>query len=79
MTTLTHSHSIVIARSPEDLYDLLSDIKHMGSWSPVARSAGGTKGLVPNWGHDEMSDRIEPGRPDLKSLPPIEFVSSRSW
>ena len=35
MTPLKHSEAIVIARSPEDLYDLVSDITRMGTWSPV--------------------------------------------
>lgn len=34
---LTHSESIVVARAPEDLYDLVSDITNMGEWSPVCK------------------------------------------
>jgi len=35
---LTYSASIVIARSPEDLYDMVSDVTRMGEWSPVCKS-----------------------------------------
>jgi hypothetical protein len=32
------SDSIVINRSPEDVYDLVSDITRMGDWSPVCKA-----------------------------------------
>lgn len=34
-TPLTFSASIVIMRSPAELYDMVSDITRMGEWSPV--------------------------------------------
>jgi hypothetical protein len=30
--------SISVARSPEDLYDLVSDVTRMGAWSPICKA-----------------------------------------
>ena len=38
MTALTHSASAVVAASPEELYDLVSDVTRTGEWSPVCRA-----------------------------------------
>ena len=35
MTDLTFSDSVVVAASPEELYDLVSDVTRTGEWSPV--------------------------------------------
>jgi hypothetical protein len=35
---LTYSESIVIARSPEELYDMISDVTRMGDWSPICKA-----------------------------------------
>src|SRR5579863_8941289 len=37
MVDLAFSESIEIARSPEDLYDMISDVTRMGEWSPVCK------------------------------------------
>lgn len=37
-TPLTYAESIVIARSPADLYDMVSDVTRMGEWSPVCKA-----------------------------------------
>jgi hypothetical protein len=37
METLQHSDSIVVARSPEELYEMVSDVTRMGEWSPVCK------------------------------------------
>jgi hypothetical protein len=37
MTPTECSDSIVINRSPEEVYDLVTDITRMGSWSPVCK------------------------------------------
>lgn len=34
----TFSDSVVIARPPEELYDMISDVTRMGEWSPICRS-----------------------------------------
>jgi hypothetical protein len=38
METLQHSESIDIARSADDLYDMVSDVTRMGEWSPVCKA-----------------------------------------
>lgn len=38
MTDLTHSESVVVAASPEAVYDLVSDITRVGEWSPECRA-----------------------------------------
>ena len=38
MAPLTHSGSVVVAGSPEALYDLVSDVTRTGEWSPVCRA-----------------------------------------
>jgi ribosome-associated toxin RatA of RatAB toxin-antitoxin module len=38
MTNLRYSESILVARSPEDLYDMVSDVTRMGEWSPVCKA-----------------------------------------
>ena len=35
MSNLNHSESILIARSAECLYDMVSDVTRIGEWSPV--------------------------------------------
>jgi hypothetical protein len=39
MSDLTHSESIVVAASPEALYDLVSDVTRVGEWSPECRAS----------------------------------------
>jgi hypothetical protein len=48
MASLSYSESIVIARSPEALYDLVSDVTRMGEWSPVCTAC---------WWDDEAAPR----------------------
>jgi hypothetical protein len=62
MPTLQHSDSIVIARSPEAVYDLLSDITRMGEWSPVCKACwwdDGASAKVGAWftGRNELPER----------------------
>ncbi|MGY2002509.1 SRPBCC family protein [Blastococcus sp. SYSU DS1024] len=52
MSELRHSRSITIATSPEDLYDLVSDVTRTGEWSPVCRECWwdeGASGAVGDW------------------------------
>ena len=35
---LSHSESIVVTRSPESLYDMVSDVTRTGEWSPVCKA-----------------------------------------
>ena len=38
METLRESASIVVARTPEELYDMVADVTRMGDWSPVCKA-----------------------------------------
>jgi hypothetical protein len=38
MTDGRYSESVLVGRSPEQLYDLVSDITRMGEWSPICRA-----------------------------------------
>jgi hypothetical protein len=77
MANLSYSESIVIARSPEALYALVTDVTRMGEWSPVCKACwwdGGAGPQVGAWftGRNEQPDRTwetrsqvvvaEPGR-----------------
>jgi hypothetical protein len=47
---LTHSESIVIERSPEDLYHMISNVTRMGEWSPVCKACWWDDGDGPRVG-----------------------------
>lgn len=87
MTTLTHSESIVIARSPEDLYDLVSDITRMGTWSPVCKACWWDEGSGPEvgaWftGRNELPDRTWETRSQVVAADrghEFAFVVGDSW
>ena len=38
MPELQHSEQVVVARSPEHLYDMVSDVTRTGEWSPTCRA-----------------------------------------
>lgn len=46
----SHSDSIVVACSPEKLYDLVSDVTRTGQWSPVCRACWWDAGAGPRVG-----------------------------
>jgi Polyketide cyclase / dehydrase and lipid transport len=50
MDTLRHSGSIVIKRSPEELYDMVADVTRMGEWSPVCTACWWDEGDGPHVG-----------------------------
>jgi Polyketide cyclase / dehydrase and lipid transport len=59
---LRYSESIVIARSPEELYAMVSDVTRMGEWSPVCKACWWDEGSGPEagaWftGRNEALDR----------------------
>jgi hypothetical protein len=61
-TPLQLSESIVIAASPQALYDMVADVTRMGEWSPVTTSCRWDEGAGPAagaWftGRNEMADR----------------------
>jgi hypothetical protein len=62
MSSLSYSESVVVARSPEDLYDMVSDVTRMGEWSPVCRACWWEDGQGPRpgaWftGRNELPER----------------------
>jgi hypothetical protein len=50
MDMLRHSGSIVIKRSPEDLYDMVADVTRTGEWSPVCTACWWDEGDGPHVG-----------------------------
>jgi|ERR1700677_1406040 Polyketide cyclase / dehydrase and lipid transport len=59
---LTISESLVIERSPEDLYDMVSDVTRMGEWSPECKACWWDNGDGPRvgaWfsGRNEVPER----------------------
>jgi hypothetical protein len=62
METLRESASIVIARSPEELYDLVADVTRMGEWSPVCKACWWDDGGSPRVGATFTGRNEVPGR-----------------
>ncbi len=62
MARLDRSGSIVVAASPEALYDMVSDVTRMGEWSPVCNACWWDEGDAPRvgaWftGRNELAGR----------------------
>jgi len=62
VTDLTHADSVVVASTPAELYDLVSDVTRTGEWSPVCRACWwdeGASGQVGDWftGRNEVPGR----------------------
>ena len=62
MSSLRYSESVVVARSPEDLYDMVADVTRMGEWSPVCAACWWDDGAGPRvgaWftGRNELPER----------------------
>ena len=59
----THQDAVIVAATPEAVYDLVSDITRTGEWSPVCTSCWwddeAEAGRVGAWftGHNELPDR----------------------
>jgi hypothetical protein len=63
MSNPRYSESIVVARSPESLYEMVSDVTRMGEWSPVCKACWWDDGDSPRpgaWftGRNELPDRV---------------------
>jgi hypothetical protein len=82
MSELTHSESVVIARSPEDLYRMVSDVTRMGEWSPECRTCWWDEEAGPSvgsWftGRNEVAGRTWETRSEVLSADPgraFQFV-----
>jgi polyketide cyclase/dehydrase/lipid transport protein len=62
MDSLTHFDSVIVARSPDDLYAMVSDVTRMGDWSPVCKACWWDEGDGPRvgaWftGRNELPER----------------------
>jgi len=62
MSKLTIADSITVARSPEDLYAMVSDVTRMGEWSPICKACWWDEGAGPRvgaWftGRNELPER----------------------
>jgi len=87
MSSLSYSDSIVVARSPEDLYDMVSDVTRMGEWSPVCTACWWDDGLGPQpgaWftGRNELPERTWETRSQVVAADrgrEFAFVVGGSW
>jgi hypothetical protein len=87
MSSLSYSESIVVARSPEDLYDMVSDVTRMGEWSPVCTACWWDDGLGPQpgaWftGRNELPERTWETRSQVVAADrgrEFAFVVGGSW
>lgn len=75
MSKLNHSDSIVVARSPEDLYAMVSDVSRMGEWSPVCKACWWDEGAGPTvgaWftGRNELPERTWETRSEVVAADP---------
>lgn len=81
MSELEFEDSVLIARSPEVLYDLVSDVTRTGEWSPICKSCWWDEGdglRQGAWftGHNETLDRTWETRSQVSvAAPGREF----SW
>jgi len=62
MANLSYAESIVIARSPEALYALVTDVTRMGQWSPVCTACWWDDGAGPRVGAWFTGRNEQPGR-----------------
>lgn len=87
MADLRYSQSIVIARSPEDLYDMVSDVPRMGEWSPICKACWWDDGEGPRegaWftGRNETPARTWETRSQVVAADPgreFAFVVGGAW
>lgn len=75
MPELTRSGSVVVAASPERVYDLVSDVTRTGEWSPICRSCWWDDGDGPRvgaWftGHNEIPERTWETRSEVVAAHP---------
>lgn len=69
MPNLEYSESIHIVRTPEDVYDMVSDITRMGEWSPICTKCWWDEGAGPSAGAWFTGRNEIPGRTwDTRSI-----------
>lgn len=62
MSNLSYSESVVVACSPEALYDMVCDVSRMGEWSPVCTGGSWEDGDGPRPGAWFTGRNEVPGR-----------------
>jgi polyketide cyclase/dehydrase/lipid transport protein len=75
MDRLTHSDSVIVARSPEDLYAMVADVTRMGEWSPICKACWWEDGDGPRvgaWfiGRNELPERTWETRSEVVAADP---------
>jgi hypothetical protein len=87
MSNPRYSESVVVGRSPEDLYDMISDVTRMGEWSPICRACWWDDGDGPRtgaWftGRNELPERTWETRSEVVAADrgrEFAFVVGGSW
>jgi hypothetical protein len=62
MSNLSYSESVIVACSPEALYDMVSDVTRMGEWSPICTGGSWEDGDGPRAGAWFTGRNEVPGR-----------------
>jgi len=62
MTPRTHSDSIVVARAPHEVYELVADVTRMGEYSPICRECWWDEGDGPRVGAHFTGRNVLPER-----------------
>ena len=75
MSNLTYAESIVIARPPETVYELVADVPRTGEWSPICKSCWWDDGAGPRvgaWftGRNETPERTWETRSEVVAAEP---------
>jgi hypothetical protein len=75
MDRLTHSESIVIARPPAQVYELVSDVTRTGEWSPICQwcrwdEGSGARVGAMFTGHNEVAGRTWETRCEVVAADP---------
>ena len=87
MSSLQHSESVVVASTPEALYDMVSDVTRMGEWSPVCAACWWDDGDGPRvggWftGRNELPERTWETRSQVVAADPgreFAFEVNGGW
>jgi Polyketide cyclase / dehydrase and lipid transport len=78
--SLSYAESVVIARSPRELYEMISDVTRMGEWSPVCAACWWDDGAGPRVGswftgrNEEAGDTWETRSVVVVAEPGREFA-----
>jgi Polyketide cyclase / dehydrase and lipid transport len=87
MSDLRFSESIFVARPPEFVYDMVSDVTRMGEWSPVCKACWWDEGDGPSegaWftGRNQLPERTWETRSLVVAADPgreFAFQTNGSW